>query len=71
MLDHVVGCCNGFTIRLMTCGGIAEALRMIRRGRELGFQIALDSTMESSRWHDGRRAPGRRTSITSTWAATG
>lgn len=48
ILERLLDCCNGFVVRLMSCGGLSEALRMIRRGRDLGFQIALDSTLETS-----------------------
>lgn len=47
-LARIATACNGFVIKLMTSGGLAEALRMIREGRQLGLRIALDTTAEST-----------------------
>ncbi|MCL5269422.1 MAG: hypothetical protein M1457_02455 [bacterium] len=47
-LEHLAGIYDGISVRLMSCGGIAETLRMMRRARELGLRVSLGSTIESS-----------------------
>jgi len=40
--------CDGINIKLMKCGGIIEAMRMIHVGRALGLQVMLGCFGESS-----------------------
>ena len=47
-LDYIAGSCHGFVLRVMRCGGIREALRMIQAGRRLEMKIAMDTSVESS-----------------------
>jgi len=42
------GAFGGINIKLMKCGGITEALRLIRAARERGLEIMLGCTIESS-----------------------
>jgi len=42
------GAFSGINIKLMKCGGITEALRLIRAARARGLQIMLGCTIESS-----------------------
>lgn len=44
----LVGAFGGINIKLMKCGGITEALRLIGAARELGLEIMLGCTIESS-----------------------
>lgn len=39
---------DGVNIKLMKCGGITEAIRMIHKARELGFKILVGCMSESS-----------------------
>lgn len=39
---------SGFNIKLVKCGGLTPALRMLRRGRELGLQVMVGCMLESS-----------------------
>jgi len=39
---------NGINIKLMKCGGITPALKMIEKGRELGLQVMAGCMTESS-----------------------
>ena len=39
---------HGLTLKLMKCGGITPALRMIREGRSLGMKIMMGCMVESS-----------------------
>ena len=47
-LPGLVGAYGGINIKLMKCGGITEALRLIRAARGLGLEIMLGCTIESS-----------------------
>jgi L-alanine-DL-glutamate epimerase-like enolase superfamily enzyme len=47
-VERVAGCFAGFNIKLVKCGGLTPALRMIRRGRELGCKIMVGCMLESS-----------------------
>lgn len=38
----------GFNIKLVKCGGLTPARRMVRRGRELGCQLMIGCMLESS-----------------------
>ena len=40
--------CDGVNIKLMKCGGITEALRMVELSRALGLQLMLGCMVESS-----------------------
>ena len=39
---------DGFNIKLVKCGGITPALRMVKRGRELGLKVMVGCMLESS-----------------------
>jgi L-alanine-DL-glutamate epimerase-like enolase superfamily enzyme len=47
-IPGLAGAFGGINIKLMKCGGIAEALRLIRAAREKGLLIMLGCTIESS-----------------------
>ena len=47
-IPRLVGCAQGINIKLMKCGGLREALRMIHVARALGFQIMLGCMVETS-----------------------
>jgi L-alanine-DL-glutamate epimerase-like enolase superfamily enzyme len=47
-LPRLAGCVDGVNIKLMECGGLREALRMIHVARALGMRIMLGCMMESS-----------------------
>jgi L-alanine-DL-glutamate epimerase-like enolase superfamily enzyme len=47
-ISELVGAFGGINIKLMKCGGITEALRLIRAAREWGLEIMLGCTIESS-----------------------
>jgi L-alanine-DL-glutamate epimerase-like enolase superfamily enzyme len=47
-VDGVARHFDGFNIKLVKCGGLTPALRMIRRGRESGCQLMVGSMLESS-----------------------
>jgi L-Ala-D/L-Glu epimerase len=40
-VGHFKGYCHGINIKLMKCGGISEALRMIHAARALGLKVML------------------------------
>lgn len=44
----LAGCVDGINIKLMECGGLREALRMIHVARTLGMRTMLGCMMESS-----------------------
>lgn len=39
---------SGFNIKLVKCGGLTPAIRMLRRGREFGRQVMVGCMLESS-----------------------
>lgn len=47
-LEALVGVVAGVNVKLMKCGGVGPALRMMRRARELGFKIMLGCMEETS-----------------------
>ena len=47
-IPKVAGIFDGINIKLMKCGGILEAIRMIRQAREFGLRIMLGCMIESS-----------------------
>lgn len=47
-VDRMPGIFDGFNIKLVKCGGITPARRMIARGRELGLQMMVGCMLESS-----------------------
>lgn len=47
-LPALAGCVDGVNIKLMECGGLGEALRMIRQARALGLQVMLGCMVETS-----------------------
>jgi L-alanine-DL-glutamate epimerase-like enolase superfamily enzyme len=47
-IPNLEGAYNGINIKLMKCGGITEALRMIDAAREHSLEIMLGCTIESS-----------------------
>lgn len=47
-LDRLVGRVDGVNIKLMKCGGLAEAIRMVRRSKELQLQTMIGCFIESS-----------------------
>jgi L-alanine-DL-glutamate epimerase-like enolase superfamily enzyme len=47
-LDRLVGRVDGVNIKLMKCGGLAEAIRMVRRAKELQLQTMIGCFIESS-----------------------
>jgi L-Ala-D/L-Glu epimerase len=47
-VERMPGRFSGFNIKLVKCGGITPALRMLRRGRELGLKIMVGCMLESS-----------------------
>lgn len=47
-LPGLAGCADGINIKLMKCGGIREALRMIHVARALGLKILMGCMIESS-----------------------
>lgn len=42
------GCCHGINIKLMKCGGLAEARKMITLARQLGMQVMLGCMTETT-----------------------
>ena len=40
-VDRLAGACDGINVKLMKCGGIAEARAMISRAHELGLRVML------------------------------
>ena len=68
-IERVPGRFAGFNIKLVKCGGLTPALRMARRGRELGLRTMVGCMLESSLLiaagssggaADGLCGPGRR-----------
>jgi L-alanine-DL-glutamate epimerase-like enolase superfamily enzyme len=47
-VERVSGHFAGFNIKLVKCGGLTPALRMARRGRELGLRTMVGCMLESS-----------------------
>lgn len=47
-LERMPGRFTGFNIKLSKCGGLTPALKMLRRGRELGLQVMVGCRLESS-----------------------
>jgi L-alanine-DL-glutamate epimerase-like enolase superfamily enzyme len=47
-VERVAGFFQGFNIKLVKCGGLTPALRMLRRGRDLGMQTMVGCMLESS-----------------------
>jgi L-alanine-DL-glutamate epimerase-like enolase superfamily enzyme len=47
-VERMAGSFHGFNIKLVKCGGLTPALRMLRRGRELGLQTMVGCMLESS-----------------------
>lgn len=47
-LEALVGVVAGVNVKLMKCGGVGPALRMMRRARELGFKLMLGCMEETS-----------------------
>jgi L-alanine-DL-glutamate epimerase-like enolase superfamily enzyme len=47
-LDGLVGVVAGVNVKLMKCGGLGPALRMLERARELGFKLMLGCMEETS-----------------------
>lgn len=47
-LPRLAGAFDGVNIKLMKCGGIGEALRMIAAGRALGLKLMLGCMVETS-----------------------
>ena len=47
-LGALYGCVDGINIKLVKCGGIREAVRMIHTARALGMKIMLGCMIESS-----------------------
>jgi len=47
-VERMAGNFAGFNIKLVKCGGLTPALRMARRGRELGLKTMVGCMLESS-----------------------
>ncbi len=47
-LEGLVGVVAGVNVKLMKCGGVGPALRMLERARELGFRLMLGCMEETS-----------------------
>lgn len=47
-VDRCAGCFHGINIKLVKCGGLAAARRMVSRARELGLQVMAGCMTESS-----------------------
>lgn len=47
-LSPLAGAVDGINIKLMKCGGLGEARRMVARAREMGLRIMLGCFIESS-----------------------
>ena len=39
---------SGFNIKLVKCGGLTPALRMLRQGRQLGLKVMVGCMLETS-----------------------
>jgi len=47
-IERMAGRYSGFNIKLSKCGGLTPALKMMRRGRELGLTVMVGCRLESS-----------------------
>lgn len=47
-VDRCAGCFHGINIKLVKCGGLATARRMVTRARELGLQVMAGCMTEST-----------------------
>jgi L-alanine-DL-glutamate epimerase-like enolase superfamily enzyme len=47
-IDGLVGAVDGIVVKLMKCGGLVEAVRMIRMARERGLRTMVGCMIESS-----------------------
>ena len=47
-IERMRGRYTGFNIKLSKCGGLTPALKMLRRGRELGMRVMVGCRLESS-----------------------
>lgn len=47
-IPPLAGCVDGINIKLMKCGGVSEALRMIHTARAFGMDIMIGCMIESS-----------------------
>lgn len=47
-VERVLGRFSGFNIKLVKCGGLTPALRMLRRGRDNGSKVMVGCMLESS-----------------------
>jgi L-alanine-DL-glutamate epimerase-like enolase superfamily enzyme len=47
-LERMVDCFDGVNVKLMKCGGVTEAHKMILKARELGLKILIGCMSESS-----------------------
>ncbi|CAN5560727.1 dipeptide epimerase [soil metagenome] len=47
-LEALAGVVAGVNVKLMKCGGVGPALRMMKRARELGFKVMLGCMEETS-----------------------
>jgi L-alanine-DL-glutamate epimerase-like enolase superfamily enzyme len=47
-VDRCAGCFHGINIKLVKCGGLAAARRMIKRARELGLKVMVGCMTEST-----------------------
>lgn len=47
-VERMPGRYSGFNIKLSKCGGLTPALKMLKRGRELGLQVMVGCRLESS-----------------------
>ncbi len=47
-VDRCAGCFHGINIKLVKCGGLAAARRMIARARELGLKVMVGCMTEST-----------------------
>ena len=61
----------GFNIKLVKCGGLTPALRMARRGRELGLRTMVGCMLESSLLIAAEAVASPNSPITPIWTAHG
>lgn len=47
-IERIIGAFDGVNIKLMKCGGITEALKMVKKARELNLKTMLGCFIESS-----------------------
>jgi len=47
-LPRLAGCVDGINVKLVKCGGMREAVRMIRDARSLGLKVMIGCMIESS-----------------------